>query len=68
MARRTRVRRQQSGLHMLRAASARSTVDSQLQPLFLPLELPPPLPQTKRESAAAEGPKEGACVIVIDLA
>lgn len=68
MARRTRLKRQQSGLHTLSAASARSTVDSQLQPLFLPLELPPPAPPQKRADAAAEEPKAGSCVIVIDLA
>lgn len=68
MARRTRVKRQQSGLHMLRAASARSTVESQIQPLFLQLELPPPVPLVKRADPEAEGAKSGSCVIVIDLA
>jgi hypothetical protein len=68
MARRTRSKRQQSGLHALRAIAARSTLDAQLQPLFLPLELPPPAPPQERDAAASKSPAEGSCVIIIDLA
>jgi hypothetical protein len=67
MARRTRYKKQHEVFHALRTQAARSTLDAQLQPLFLPLELPPQRPPPAPTEAIQAKP-EGSCVIVIDLA